>query len=309
VSLWFKIPEYSCSPTYMRTSVIVASKDAAHSIRANLRALLDQIETGSDEILLVDASTVGIAEIARQEFPGVKLIQLPRTSLIPELWSAGLKEAKGEMVAVTTAHCVPDPSWLKAARVALENGYSGVGGAIKNSDSASIVSSAVYFCRYWRYMLPFDKHETSDLPGDNAAYKREDLFTFQSYFHEAFWEPFINARMRQKGMKLLMLPDMIVTHNRSFGIVSFILNRLSHGYHFGQDRSLQLPRIKRLLYFLGSPLIPIIYLKRIFDATGRKNLPRRELIRSLPLMALFLSAWALGEATAYLQLSTSQKSG
>ncbi len=279
----------------MSISVIVAAKNAANSIRANLKAILQQLNPG-DELLLIDASADTTAEIVQKEFPQVTLIKNPPTLLIPELWSIGLKQATGDILVITTAHCVPEDAWLAIARAALVE-YAAVGGAIKNSAEASLVDSAIYYCRYWRYMLPFQKYETADLPGDNTAYRRKELFALEKDFATAFWEPFINIKIWRETKKMAMLPELVVCHHHSFTIGAFIENRLRHGYNFGKDRAKELTRIQRVGYLLASPLIPLIFLKRIFTASQPSE--RQKLLYTLPVLVLFLVAWALGEASAY----------
>ncbi len=283
----------------MNISIVVAAKNASATIRDSLKAWQDQLQQG-DEILIVNASFDSTAQIVRSEYPEAKLLNLPKGTLIPELWSTGILESSRDLVAITIANCVPEASWIEKARTFLNSDYSAVGGAIANHHDASLVDTAVYLCRYWRYMPPFAAAETADLPGDNCIYRRSDLMKYQTLFHAGFWEPEINNRMKQEGLRMMLTPDLMVSHKKSSGFFAFIQNRLQHGFHFGGERSAKLNIVQRIAYLLASPMIPFLLLSRIWNAVKKNSANKRALFFSFPILIFFLAAWAAGEAFGYL---------
>ena len=49
-------------------------------------------------------------------------------------------------------------------------------------------------------MLPFEARETVDLPGDNAAYRREALLAVRDTYRDGFWEPDVNRALPRRGL-------------------------------------------------------------------------------------------------------------
>jgi glycosyltransferase involved in cell wall biosynthesis len=282
-------------------SVVVASQNALASIEACLDTLVAQQQRAPAEIVVVDNSTDGTTGIIQERFPGVRLVVRPPSTLIPELWRAGICESAGEIVALTTAHCVPEKSWLAEVLNAHQAPACAIGGAIENDPAAGIVDWAVYFCRYSRYMLPFREGRSDEIAGDNASYKRADLDRCGHAWREGFWEPTVHAALRKAGLQLSLAPSIVVSHRKSFTFRGFIRQRFQHGMQFGSARLSRLGRPKRFLYIALSPAIPLVFLARITRQVLMRRKHRKELMLALPILLLFLCAWALGEMTGYLR--------
>jgi len=282
-------------------SVVVASHNAHASIEVCLSALAAQHPVEEAEIIVVDNSTDGTTEIIRQQFPHVRLVVSPPSVLIPELWAIGIRQTKGDIVALTTAHCVPAKDWLSCIRQAHESPAAAVGGAIENLKSASVVDWAVYLCRYSRYMLPLQESFVSEIAGDNASYKRAYLDRYPHTWRQGFWEPTVHAEFRRVGLPLLLAPSIVVCHMKSFGLWSFIRQRFQHGIRFGQWRASHLVGVQRIVYRVCFPVIPFLLLARIGRQVLAKRRHRRQFLVSLPLLVLFLLSWAAGEVTGSLR--------
>src|SRR2546427_4459389 len=138
-------------------SVVVAAHNARASVAECLTALTPQWSAANAEIIVVDNSTDGTTEIIRERFPQLRLCLASPSALIPELWATGIRESRGDIVAITTAHCVPAQDWLRHIGKAHEAPLPAIGGAVENEASAGIVDWAVYFCRYSPYMLPLQE--------------------------------------------------------------------------------------------------------------------------------------------------------
>src|SRR5712691_9734172 len=97
-----------------RMSVVVGSNNARASIRECMAALVSHGRGDEVDILVVDNSRDGSAEIVKDDFPDARLIVAPPSALIPELWGLGIRKSRGKIVAITTAHCVPARDWVSA---------------------------------------------------------------------------------------------------------------------------------------------------------------------------------------------------
>lgn len=282
-------------------SVIVASQNAETTIEKCLSSLQLQNRDNGTEIIVVDNSTDRSAQIAEKKFPDVQLIKIPDPRLIPELWAVGLARASGEVVATTTAHCIPDAQWISEVLRQHESTYAGIGGAIENVQPASPIHWAVYFCRYTPYMLPFSPHPVEQIPGDNGSYKRWVLEECANLIKDGFWETVVNAQLRKDGHSLLLTPMLRVYHGRSFGLWTFCRQRLLLGRIFGAERASTASFTRRLVYIAFSPLIPFVFLGKIVRQVINKGRHQREFLLSLPALVLFVLCWSLGEFLGYLQ--------
>jgi len=284
-----------------RMSIVVASNNARASIRECLAVLVEHGRGAEVDILVVDNSRDGSTEIVKDDFPDVRMIVAPPAALIPELWGQGIRESRGKIVAITTAHFVPARDWVRAMLEAHEGAVAAVGGAIESAESAGLVDWAVYFCRYSQYMLPFERAFVREIAGDNAAYKREHIDQCQQAWRNGFWELAVHAELRKAGLQLLLTPSVVVSHKRSFGLWGFVTQRFWHGMQFGRERASRLRWYLRALYIALSPAIPIVFLVRIARQVFGKRRHRAKLILSLPVLALFLLAWSCGELLGYLR--------
>lgn len=283
-----------------KLSILIGSQNAKQTIIECLTSIERQGVNESVEIIVADYSTDGTAEIIERKFPSVKLIKFTKPMLIPELWGAGIFHCSGEVIAITTAHCIPAQNWVSEILKAHNSSYAAVGGAIECMEGASLVDWAIYFCRYSSYMEPFSKGIVQEIPGDNASYKREALERCKELLENGFWEIVVNARLRRDGMELLALPSIVVYYKKSFDAAAFIRQRYYHGTHFGSTRAMDFSLLKRIVYILMSPLIPFIIFSHISRQVFKKKRHLKEFVLSSPILFLFLSSWATGEFYGYL---------
>src|SRR5215831_10140344 len=95
-----------------RLSIVIASHNGRDNIGRCLSALQGVLKSGDAEIIVVDNSSDGSSEIVARQFADVKLVQAPKDKFIPQLWEIGIQQARGEIVATTTAHFVPENDWV-----------------------------------------------------------------------------------------------------------------------------------------------------------------------------------------------------
>ena len=288
------------SQTRPALSVVIGSQNARHSVGRCLSALASQCNGAGVELIVVDNSTDGTDGIVSANFPAIKLIRPGEDKLMPELWEIGINQSEGRVVALTTSHFVPGQNWIAGILEAHKSSYAGIGGAIENDESAGLVSWAVYFCRYSPYMLPFPEVEVNDFAGDNASYKRAALDRFRDARRNGFWELSIHNEMRKAGLDLLLTPNILVYHQKSFTLAGFMSQRFCHGRQFGSERAASISLVKRLMYIVASPLIPLVFLLRITRRVFGRGKHVKEYFLSLPILVLFLLSWATGEVTGYL---------
>jgi glycosyltransferase involved in cell wall biosynthesis len=103
----------------MRVSVIIACRDSAATLPATLQAMTEQETEHPYEVIVVDDGSVDRSPAIAERFaPKVRLERQTRNGPGPAR-NAGVRVARGEIIAFTDADCEPQPGWLAAGVEAL----------------------------------------------------------------------------------------------------------------------------------------------------------------------------------------------
>ena len=222
-------------------------------------------------------------------------------SLIPHLWRDGILAARHAAVAITTAHCIPDENWVKCLLNTDLKGLGGIGGVIENHPGSDAKDWAIFLLRYFAYAPPQMARRVGEIAADNALYRRADILLHQELLKAGFWEPSFHARFRAAGLPLALDPRLRVIHQNRYRAGQFFHQRFAHGREFGLARAAGLPRLKRVLLIILSPVLPLVFLRKIVVATSGQPHCRRQLPSAFPWLLFFLMGWGLGEARGYLE--------
>lgn len=282
-------------------SIVIAVKDGAD----NVPALLDAIKSRGPETEVI-LCTAGQRTTAGGD---VSEIAFPDHTLVPMLWSEGIKRARGKAVALTTAQFVPDPQWIYHLQAADLDRWAGVGGAIDNDPGSSARNWAIFFLRYSAFAPPLSAGETEEIAADNAIYDRAAIMENPDLLKEGFWEPSFHRRFRAAGRKLSIDPELLVVHHGTVRAASFARQRYLHGISYGTERAERSGAGRKLAFLLASPIVPFVLLGRIVSRIANKPKYRSKLVPAFPWLVWFTLAWAAGEALGYASSLVKRLSG
>jgi hypothetical protein len=274
-------------------SVIVGSLDAAGTIRECLSALEAACEGIDAEILVADASSDDSARLARASLPAARVLSAPSGTLVPELWGAGLREARGRVVAFTIAQCVVERGWARALLEGISAGAAGVGGRLAVRREASATARATFYLRYSAWLSAPDG-PAHEIAGDNAAYDRESLLSVRES-SGPFWEVEAHARLRAAGRTLAIHRGATAWFNDDTALATMAARRFAHGRHSGSFRVRSGIRA-RWQMVLGAPLVPLVLLLRVGRRVARAPGHMMGFVSSLGAFLVLATAWAAGEA-------------
>ena len=218
-------------------SVIVAVQHARANLAAIVAALNPAAHPEVDFLFCytdADAGTPGEVRTGSQ----ARALSCAPGSLIPHLWRDGIYAARGDYVALTTAHCVPDAAWLDELMRLCRTDPVAVGGVIENDPDSDAKGWAIFLQRYIGFAPPQSARAIHEIAADNALYRRRDILAQADLLAGGFWEPSFHARFRAAGQTLRIDPSLHMWHR----------NRYSPGQFFRQHRDAQLhsARVSRL---------------------------------------------------------------
>jgi glycosyltransferase involved in cell wall biosynthesis len=278
-------------------SVIVCASDAVASIRDALRSLESQEGIESAEVVVVDGSSDGTAELVAREFPWVRHLRLSPGTM-PELKGRAIQESRGDFVAILDVVDRAEPGWLVAIRRGLANPQAeAIGGEVVLDGPPRGINAAGYLFEYGAFAPPLAAGPTAgDLPGNNLAYRRRVFAeTCADLLPGGFWKPFFHERIRERGGALHLHPSMRVRHRIRLGAVAFLARRFHYGRCFGAMRFAHASRRERRLYLVFEPVVPLLLCWRHVRRAWQHPGTRRLLARALPSLLLLCFAWGVGE--------------
>ncbi len=285
------------STSSSRISIVVASNGAFGSVARCLASIEPQAGPGSDVEVIVCEATPSDDSL-RTQFPFARFETRPG-ALVPELWQTGIDLSDGAIVALTISPMEVADDWVATIRDRLSHGIDALGGAIDAGDGLRLADWAEYFCRYSADLPPFPVHESLDLPGDNAAYRRDRLGEVRETWQDGFWEPEVHRALQERGATLVHDPALLVRQGRSAGFTAFCRQRLLHGREYGRQRGRRFSALRNVTGIALSFVVPPLMLARSARVVFARGRHRAKFIASLPLLLVFDAAWALGEARGH----------
>jgi glycosyltransferase involved in cell wall biosynthesis len=284
-----------------RVTVVICAIAGADHIARCLEAVLAQQDAGPFEVLVIaDPHLSGVDDL-RPRFPTVRVIRNEGQSTPIEIASRALREATGEIVALTEDHCTPEPQWLRRLLAAHQDGRAAVGGAVETPHEGNPVTWAFYLVDYYRYMRPFAEGPVATLTVCNVSYRRDRLEAVRPIWAKTYHETAVNTALAEKFGTLWIVPDAIVRTRRRVRLGAAVYERYAFGRMFACNRNaFGGSLLRRCLYAVLAPLLPPVIMWRMGRRAFRYTPAGVMYLRSaLPLLAMVV-AWTWGEWLGYL---------
>lgn len=278
-------------------SVIVPSVNGWSDLEGAVAALLAQ--DGVDvEVIVPERLGASVREPLRRRFPGVCVLETADRATIPEMRMAGFAAARADIVGVVEDHVLVPRDWAKRMLEAHRDGAQVVGGSVGNAADDRLVDWAAFLCEYSHCLVPV-AGPSSWVTGNNVTYRRELLERFGDVIAEGGWENRLHDAMRDSGIVLLSRPDIRVGHKKHYTIGEYFGQRFLYARSFAGMRVAGSGAGRRLGYAAAALALPPLLFSRIVSRVLSAGVHRQQLIVSLPLLLLFVTAWAAGEIVGY----------
>lgn len=245
-------------------SAIVISHNDEARIARTVASVVNQSCPEPFEIIVVVSGTDRTAEIVRQRFPEVTLIELPRPALPGEARNAGLWVARGTYVSFPGSHVELSPGSLAARLRAHRLGYPMVTGVVLNG-TPNWAGWASYFMDH-AANLPGQPATVLDSPPAHCSYALEPLLELGGFPEDlrVGEDTIVNTALFHRGYVAYRDPRIQLTH---YSPCRTLWRLVRH--HFVRGRGLG--RITLLNTAKGGSLLN----RRFLKAHLLQHLPRR----------------------------------
>jgi hypothetical protein len=260
-------------------------------------------QTVADRIELVVVAVPGTVPADSPSIEGfgwVQVVDSESRSSPPVARASGLRAAQAPVVVFGETHCFPQPEWAESLLEAHRGPWVAVGPEIGNENPDTTTSWALLCVDYSPWLAPQTSRPVEDLPGHNSSYKRAALLELGADLDRMFEsESILHGELKDRGYRLYVESRASVRHRNITQVRHGLIEHFHNGRCFGGLRSRSWSPWLRALYAAGSPLIPLIRLRRLLkDVRGRT--PDGVLARALPVIVLMLAVHASGEMWGYI---------
>ena len=281
-------------------TVVVPSVNGLGDLKGCLSALGHQRNDVDLEVLVADRCGEPLRTEVRREFPWVTLLEAAPATTIPDLRALAFRQAKGKSVAVIEDHVIVPAGWARAMLDAQAGADVVVGGAVENAAVDRLVDWAAFLCEYSHCILPLPAGPADWLTGNNVVYPRALLTRYESVLGRGQWENRLHDAMRRDGVPLVCRPEISVGHKKHYTVGEYLSQRYLYARSYAGARVADASLGKRLGYGAAALALPPLLMYRTVSRVVSKRRHRAELVRSLPLLAVFVVSWALGEMVGYV---------
>jgi hypothetical protein len=236
----------------------------------------------------------------QEQFPEATVVAVDRAVTIPAMRAIAFARASAPAVAVIEDHVIVPVGWADSMVAALADGADVVGGGVRNAAVSTLVDRAAFLCEYSHLLPPQPSGRVDSLTGNNVVYRRAVLDRYRSTIERGQWEDELHAAMHRDGVALIGRPDIVVAHKMHYRVGEYVAQRFWYARSYAGIKREAMPWAARGMRSIGSLVLPLVLLQRIVSRVRRAGYEDGALIPSLPLLIVFVCAWAAGEAVGYL---------
>ena len=283
-------------------SVVVPSVNTLADVERTLTALERERDSVPLEILLVDRLGETVRAAVRERYPLVRILEASYAATIPAMRQMAFEAAEGEFIAVIEDHVIVPAGWARmlidaerAARTEAGDRDAIVGGSVENAATRRVVDWAAFLCEYSHCITPMPSGPSNWVTGNNVIYPRSLLRRYLDRLSPDQWENHLHGLMRADGVALVLRPDISVGHEKYYTLWEYVSQRFHYARSYAGARVAHAPLAKRLAYGAAAAALPPVLYARTISRILAKKRHRAQLLASLPLIAVFVCAWAAGE--------------
>jgi hypothetical protein len=283
-------------------SVVLVTTDIFDSIRRTVEFLRRQTARDRLELVIVAParSRLALSGLGLDDFANTLLVELDDVVPIARANAAGVRAASAPVVALAEDHSFPDPGWAAALMQAHTRAYAAVGPVVRNANPATAVSWADFYIGYGPWSDPAPPGFVEFLPGHNSSYKRDILLGYAKRLEDLMEaETLLHWDLRARGHQLYLEPAARTSHVNFSRWSSWLQAQFHNGRVFAGTRIASMSAVRRVVYIVGAPLIPLVRFRRILNEIRKPGRPKLSFHRVLPTLLIGLICDGMGQLAGY----------
>ena len=286
-----------------KMSVVIVAYSDSVSLRLALQRL--QLQTVASELECVLVTTCDkIAADLGSVLQGLASIQ---TLVMTPIESAGRAKAAGvfaataALVAFLEDHSFPERAWAESLIKAHHRSpFAVVAPVIRNANPATCASWGCFLVYYGQYMVARPQPELKHLPANHSCYRRSLLLEYGQRLPDLLEAEFVlHQDLLARGFKLSQESAARAYHLNHSWLRPSLEEYWFSSRVFAAVRAAKWKPAKRILYFFGAPLLPLVRSLRIVKDMLKGGLKLQILAKGLPAMFAILCSGSAGEMIGY----------
>jgi hypothetical protein len=280
---------------------VVLATDTYATIRPVVDRFRKQTIHDRIELILIAPSADAVSGVLAHgdEFAAIQIVEDPVTDLAPAR-AAGIRAASAPYVFVGETHSYPHRGFAEALLRRLSESWIAVAPAFGNANPNGPLSWAGFLSDYGRWVEGTEAGETPEFPIYNVGVRRDALMALgdrlgPALAHGDEWSVAFHAA----GHRAWFEPAARLDHVNVAPLRHWIHERILAGMLIANHRAGRWPLARRIVYFFGSPLLPLVFVARVLPGVRRTVTAK-----GLPASVLFwigfgMTIKALGEMAGY----------
>lgn len=280
-------------------SAIAITPSTFDRLQRTIAALRSQTLCDQIELVLVAPEKHGPLpdEDAFAGFHSHRVVLLNRAELTSvEAWAAGIRAAQAPVVVLCEDHSYPESDWAAHLLEAHRQPWAAVGPAVRNGNPDRLFSWAEFFIDFGEWAYPSTSGSRSHLPGHNSSYKRDLLLAYgDDLSRKLEVETLLQWELVGQGHQLYLQADAVTKHIQFTSFRRTLALHFWQGWCFSGQRADSWSRRRRLFWFFGSPLIPLVRLRRVYRESRKPGRFDRSLPGLVAILCLILLIDGIGQ--------------
>lgn len=216
--------DHRSAGTALDVSVIVPAFRGFATIGACLESVTRAATSEHCEIIVVESSGDGSADLVRTQFPQVRLIESSHRLSAGAARNEGFRQARGRLWLCVDQDCEVPEDWITRLVALLgRDGVGAAGGSIAVANPANFAGWCVYFLEFLTH-FPSDgpiRHDNF-LIGANSGWRPEAIGQ-QAFPDQTLGEDLLASdEIRRNGFAVLYDPSLTVRHHNRSGWGEFL---------------------------------------------------------------------------------------
>jgi hypothetical protein len=292
-------------PVYKRRSAqmsVVLATDRYETIRPVIDRLASQTAREKLELVLVGPLGEGLGVGAELDgFAAVQVVEVGSPVDLGEARAAGVYAASAPLVFIGETHVYPDPRMAEVLIRAHRGPWAVVVPAFGNANPDGAASWSGFLLDYGSWVPGIPAGEIRFAPIYNASYRRSALLEFGDRLGSALrFGDEMPKGLRARNHRVYFEPAARIDHlNLTAPPAAWVRERYLAGLLIAAARVRRWSWGQRLLYLFGTPLLPGVYLSRVWAGVRARRRDGGVPLGTVPMMLVSAVLKAAGELIGY----------